>query len=95
MAKSIIQRTERCYVCDGYNPTDTHHIFSGSNRAQSEKFGLTIRVHRVCHEKLHNPTTEGERAYAKWLKEDSQKVAMEYYGWDTEEWLKHFTKNWR
>lgn len=95
MAKSIIQKTDRCYVCGGSIPTDTHHVFEGSNRAQSDKYGLTIRVHRRCHEKLHNPTTESERDYAKALKRCVQTMAMNHYGWDTEEWLKHFTKNWR
>ena len=39
---SIVQgNREGCYIC-GAVPTERHHIFGGSNRDLSEKYGLTV-----------------------------------------------------
>ena len=51
---SIIQKgKETCYFC-GMNrnlePLECHHVFNGSNRKWSEKYGLTVYLHGTkCH----------------------------------------------
>ena len=71
--ESIIDGDEKevCYLCGG-KATDTHHIFEGSGRrALSDFYGLTVRLCRECHSKIHDtscPEMEylhrvGQRAY--------------------------------
>lgn len=47
-----------CKLCKGV-ATDTHHIFSGSNRKRADKLGMVVRLCRPCHMRLHaNPKGE-------------------------------------
>ena len=51
---SIIHDGESCYLC-GRNgcgdPLEWHHVFGGSNRKLSEKYGLKVRL---CGNRCHN-----------------------------------------
>ena len=54
--KSILQTDGTfCFYCQGY-ATETHHVIGGahSNRVFCEEDGLTIRVCRRCHDKIHS-----------------------------------------
>lgn len=42
-----------CYIC-GCPATDTHHLLHGSMRAKADKYGLTVRLCRNCHNLLHD-----------------------------------------
>lgn len=42
----------QCYVC-GAPATDTHHVFNGSNRKKSTRYGYVIPLCRHCHDDLH------------------------------------------
>lgn len=47
-------RKDRCFLC-GYNATiEKHHIFGGSNRKKSEKYGLTVHLCHWCHNEPPN-----------------------------------------
>ena len=43
---------QECYVC-GAPATDTHHVFNGSNRKKSTRYGYVIPLCRHCHDDLH------------------------------------------
>lgn len=55
MAKSIMPFNikGRCYICKANCPTETHHIFQGSNRQACDDLGLTVDICRICHERAH------------------------------------------
>ena len=55
MAKSIIQDTKQCYVCNTTIGLHDHHVFFGSNRKISEQHGLKVWL---CG-KHHNLSNEG------------------------------------
>lgn len=43
----------RCFLCGrngAADPLDRHHIFGGSNRGKSEKYGLVVYL---CHNRCH------------------------------------------
>ena len=80
----------RCYICKANCHTDTHHIFQGSNRQASDKYGLTIQVCRVCHRRIHQTPKPFE-----YLKSEAQIRAMEKYKLTIEEWRKLFRKDYR
>ena len=93
MAKSIIQTVKRCAVCHTTLDLHRHHIFAGSDRALSEKYGLTVwlcaRHHNMSSEGVHNNI-----ALDRKLKAIARRRAMKYYGWSVEDWLKIFRRNY-
>ena len=93
MAKSIIQTVKRCAVCHTTLDLHRHHIFAGSDRALSEKYGLTVwlcaRHHNMSSEGVHNNI-----ALDRKLRAIAQRRAMKYYGWSVEDWLKIFRRNY-
>lgn len=86
-----------CWLC-GRNgcgdPLDKHHIFGGSNRKKSEKYGLYVYLcHHRCHENgpeaaHRNPET------AQRLHEFGQRLAMEENGWTVADFRLEFGKNY-
>ena len=51
---SIVQGIrEGCFIC-GKTPTERHHIYGGSNRDNSEKYGLTVDLCPFHHRDSKN-----------------------------------------
>ena len=95
---SIIQKDkERCFLCGmiGYvDPLDKHHVYYGSLRSKSERYGLTIYLHHDrCHIFGENSVHKNAKIDRK-VKKYVQKVAMNHYGWTTEDFIKLFGKNY-
>ena len=95
---SIIQKDkERCFLCGmiGYvDPLDKHHVYYGSLRSKSERYGLTIYLHHDrCHIFGENSVHKNAKIDRK-VKKYVQKVAMSHYGWTTEDFIKLFGKNY-
>lgn len=96
--KSIIQEDRTfCFLC-GMNanlePLDEHHIYGGSNRKNSEKYGLKVYLHHCkCHifgkESVHQ---NGEINRA--LKAQVQRIAMQHYKWSVDDFRKIFGKSY-
>lgn len=76
-----------CIECGGI-ATDTHHCLSGSRRSLAEEDGLTVRLCRNCHYKLHNID---ERMALKYRK--LAQVAYEYKH-STEAFRERYGKNY-
>lgn len=98
MAKSILQEVDGCCFLCGANanlePLDVHHIFNGSNRKKSEKYGLKVLLH---HNKCHifgKDSVHQNAKVDKELKAFAQEEAMNHYGWSTEDFIKIFGKNY-
>lgn len=93
MAKKVICIHPRihdgdfCLEC-GATATDTHHtLFGNKDRDNAEKFGLTIRLCRNCHSRLHDK----DEAMAEKYRRLGQ-LCFEYeYG--HEEYMRLFYKN--
>lgn len=86
------QDARRCFLCGKYSATDTHHIFQGSNRVASDKYGLTVRLCRDCHAYIHEHP-QSDIALA--MKDKAQRTAMEHYGWSMDDWRSKFGKDYR
>lgn len=93
---SIMQKDKFCYLCKATcgEHLDRHHIFPGSLRNSSEKYGLWVYL---CHDKCHE---NGKYAAHKCvetqqkLKKEAQEAAMKEYGWTVDEWRERFYKNY-
>lgn len=79
----------------GYvDPLDKHHVYFGSLRSKSERYGLTIYLHRDrCHIFGENSIHKNAKIDRK-VKKYVQKVAMSHYGWTTEDFIRLFGKNY-
>lgn len=94
MAKSIIQKEKKCFVCGkngGYWGLDRHHCFGNANRNKSEKFGLVVWL---CHDECHLNGVHKNAELNRMVQAKAQQVAMHHYGWTTEEFIKIFGKNY-
>lgn len=98
MAKSIMQsRDKRCYFCGRTglaDPLDSHHIYGGPNRNNSEKYGLKVYLcHHQCH--IFGPRSVHQCAEVNnELKAIAQQYAMDYYGWTVDDFRRIFGKNY-
>lgn len=97
IAKSIIQ-TDRdyCFICGRnaraeYWGLDEHHCFFGASRSKSEQYGLKVYI---CHDRCHLNGVHKNAELDRELKAKAQAIAMEYYGWDTNQFIEIFGKNY-
>ena len=93
MSKSIIQKGTNCYICEqlGFDTpgTDTHHIIHGTaNRQISEEDGLTVRLCRYHHTRLHD---KGE--WDRELQYDAQMEWMEHYNKSIKDFRNRYGKS--
>lgn len=93
MAKSILQKADKCFVCRSTLSLEEHHVFEGSRRNKSEKYGLKVKLcpfhHRISNQSVHL-NEDINRDLKRW----AQRKAMEYYGWTVEEFINLMGKNY-
>lgn len=97
---SIIQKDkEHCFLCGrnanaDYYGLDCHHVFGGSNRKLSEKYGLKVYL---CHTSCHifgKDSVHQNGKINKLVKATVQRRAMQYYGWTEQEFIAIFGKSY-
>lgn len=91
-APSILQSdTSYCYLTFvSSGKLDRHEIFHGAYRVKSKELGLWVMLSHDVHMRLHNRSPETDRQ----LKRIAQMIAMEHYGWSTEDFIQRFGKNY-
>lgn len=96
--ESIIQQDKQhCFICGmnaGLEPLDCHHVYGGSNRSKSEKYGLKVYIH---HSKCHifgKDSVHRNGEVNKALKAMVQNIAMRHYGWTVEDFREIFGKSY-
>lgn len=86
-----------CWLCgcNGYSdPLDKHHIFGGSNRKKSERYGLYVYLcHNKCHIFGRYSAHQNKDTMLK-LHQHGQRKAMEENEWTTEDFIREFGKNY-
>ena len=87
----------RCFLCGrngSCDPLDRHHIFGGSNRKKSEKYGLVVDLcHHDCHIFGRHSVHQNKKTM-QYLHEYGQRKAMEEQGWTTEDFIQEFGRNY-
>ena len=74
--ESIVDKGRKCcYLCGGTRNLEIHHIFSGSNRKLSTRYGLVVTLCANCHrgingvhnnyEKMEELRKIGQKAFQK------------------------------
>lgn len=97
--RSVIQSEKYCFLCGFaipfgcYDGLESHHIFFGSNRKKSEKYGLKVWL---CGETCHR---NGKKAVHKnretdlYLKRIGQEAFESCYG-DRADFIREFGKSY-
>lgn len=86
--KSIMQDDKFCFVTGGLIELDRHHIFAGSRRKASEKYGCWCWLRHNVHMELHDKN----KALDKMLRRACQERFEEIWGHD--EFMRVFGKNY-
>lgn len=92
--ESIIQKdTNQCFMCGATRWLEWHHIFGAALKKKSEKYKLMVRLCHYCHNEppmgVHH-----NREQRRHLRAYTQRKAMKYYGWTTEQFIENFGKNY-
>ena len=87
----------KCWLCGAkgrVDPLDRHHIFGGSNRKKSEKYGLVVDLcHHNCH--IFGPAAaHRNKQTMQRLHEYGQRKAMMENDWSTADFIREFGKNY-
>ena len=82
-----------CYITgEDYN-LHRHHVFNGANKDLSEKYGLVIYLRADWHN-LEKYSIHRDAALNRRIKAEVQQIAMEYYDWTVEDFIRIFGKNY-
>ena len=80
-------------MCGRTTELECHHLFGGTRRKQADQLGLVVDLCAWCHregpEAAHRSAETMQR-----LHEYGQLAAMEAFGWDVEEFVAVFGKNY-
>ena len=80
-----------CYICHKRCRTQRHEVFHGSvRRERSKQYGLWVSLCPECHYKLHNSDGTLDTS----LKEEAEIIAIIYYHFDKQGFIKLFSKNY-
>lgn len=87
----------KCWLCGrngNADPLDRHHIFGGSNRKKSEKYGLVVML---CHHRCHlygKAAVHRSQETAQILHKYGQRMAMRDNDWTIDDFRLEFGKNY-
>ncbi len=93
MAKSIMQEEKACYVTGSTMNLHEHHIFEGSRRQLSEKYGLKIWLRADWHN-MSDYGIHFNKSFDLSVKRKAQAIAMRKYNWSISDFIKIFGKNY-
>ena len=95
--ESIIQKEKKCSFCDsvsgGICGLESHHIFPGSNRKWSEKYGLKVWLCGDEHHRNGPWSVHQNREAANRLKAIGQAKFEETYG-TRQDFVRIFGRNY-
>lgn len=93
MSKSIMQKSQKCYLCGSEVWLEEHHIFGATNRRISERYGLKVYLCHYCHNEPPYGVHHNAERMNK-LQQEGQKAFMEYYHKTKEEFRKIFGRSY-
>ena len=92
-APSILQdELGECFRCGrSCEKLDRHEVYGAANRQKSKALGLWVML---CHSSCHLNGVHRDAAENLRLKKKAQRIAMDHYGWTTEEFIKTIGRNY-
>lgn len=81
-----------CFLCGNWEELERHHVFGGSRRNVSERYGATVDLCACCH-RLDADSAHRSGATRLYLQKISQREVMRAQGWGIEEFRAAFGIN--
>lgn len=84
------------YAARRFPGLERHEIFYGNNRRKSIEDGLVVWLTPEQHRGyngIHGSGKDGDK-FRQELKQLGQQVAMDYYGWTEEQFIKRYGKSY-
>lgn len=91
MPKSLLSNEKKCYVCGTTRDLHKHHIYFGSNRKLSEKYGCWVYL-CAPHHNMSNKGVHSDRELDLRLKKECQQAFEKKHSRD--EFMRIFGRNW-
>ena len=93
MNKSIFEgdSEDRCYICGAYGHTDEHHVFGGSCRKISDRYGLVVHLCRSCHSLIHDSANGAKTK--QYLHQRGQIIYEERFG-SRQDFIREFIRSY-
>jgi len=88
MSKSIMQDEKKCFITGSETQLDRHHVYAGSRRKASERYGCWVWLRHDIHMELH----DRNKALDKMLRRTCQEQFEAVYS--HEEFMEVFGKNY-
>ena len=82
-----------CMLCGRTTWLERHHIFGGSRRKKSEKYGLVVDLCHYCHNEPPNGAHHNKSSMLL-LHQLGQEKAMSDNGWTVQDFIKEFGRNY-
>ena len=79
MTDSILQTKRECYITGSRRDLDLHHVYAGSRRKLSDKWGCVVWLRHDIHMDLHQRNTALDRR----IQRECQERFEEIHGHDT------------
>ena len=92
MGKLILGTPEECYVCGSRQGLERHHIYAGTRRKISEKYGACVTLCHECHQGKYGAHGIGKLDF--WLKAAAQESLMAENDWDIDDFIRVFGRNY-
>jgi len=92
VANSILQTEKVCFMTGSTDSLHKHHVFGGSNRKWSEKYGLWVYLRADWHN-MSDYGVHFDKAFDTELKEFAQTKFEEVHG-IREDFMQIFGRNW-
>lgn len=84
---------EQCFICGSGQSLERHHIFTGSRRKKSEKYGLVVYLCDTCHRNGKHAAHK-DASVMRRLQAYGQRKYMDEQGKSAEDFIKEFGKNY-
>ena len=93
MNKSIFENDslEKCYICGKWGKVDEHHVFGGSCRKTSDRYGLVVHLCRDCHSLIHD--SDKGKEMKLYLHQRGQMIYEERFG-NRQAFIKEFIRSY-
>lgn len=93
MAKEHVATGSFCVLCKRHGHTERHHIFGGSNRKHSERYGLVVSLCPMCHREGKQAAHRSKETMQQ-LHEYGQRLWMEQNSGSVEDFRAIFGKSY-
>ena len=82
-----------CYICGKYGNIEMHHVWAGSRRKISDKYGAVVPLCHDCHNEPPNGVHHNKEVRLA-LQAEMQQQLMETHGWTVADFIQVFGKNY-